>query len=116
MNGEPQQPRKKRITFVQLGIVVLTVSLVAIPVTFHFIRVRQRAEASMSITRMNTPGWAELTPYLNKDGKIVTRGDRDSSGNAFTLSSGSTRLQVITSTASSLSSVAGDPAFWGPYS
>lgn len=57
---------------------------------------------------------AELTPCLNADGKLVTRGDRDGLGNPYTLPKGF-RFSTNTSSSPSPMPIPRD-TFWGPYS
>ena len=64
---------------------------------------------------MHEPAWPDLTPYLKASSRLMENRGNDLLGNAVTIGTIQTQLQVSATTKTAVSTIA-DDAFWGPYS
>ena len=119
----------------EIMIVVAIIGLLAAIAVPSFMRARMRAQASTILNEARqldaakdqyalennqtgavTPAFVDLTPYLKAGSKLATNGGADTLGNAFTIGTIDTRLQVAAATKTTLSTATGGDIFWGPYS
>ncbi len=128
------QTRRGGFTLVEIMIVVAIIALLAAIAVPSFLRARERAQATTILNDArildaaadqwaieqnkagtDTPTFANLTPYLKSNSRLVQRGGKDLFDNAYGIGAVSVGVTINSTSKGKFDATVVPASFWGGY-